>query len=673
MFAGYYSLRSLGDLLLSTLVLAFWMIFVYQDIASIRISPKYAKSQVLYALVLSPAFLVTFLYSTLIHYLQYNLIFNSKISLEVNNLFELNSYSYAVMFIVFVLMFSYFLLTDAIVKSIIGSYKDWKFHAVVLLAAMACFLLFVNNFLPTEIYRTYDYTTFILAVVVIILLYFFRSQNRKLFSFVSAFTVIVVFSIYTAYLVNNLNHEKELQQRILVASKIAEKKDPVAEYLFSDNNEKQLHDKILISYFDELRSESEPGKVFAPQRISQRINQLYFNDAYWSKYEMETYLFNENKQPISENNSFQLYSYNQLVEMIDTLGNSTTAKNFFQINNFSSRNAYLATITITDPDLNNAVNGYAFVLMHEKLGGSKKGFPQLLEKENANAVKINSFDKYSWAFYKNNSLIDKGGKFAFEDNLLLYTNNPPVKNIYYVEQNNVQHLVYKTGANDVLLVTLTDNLRFKLFTEATYWFAFFFMLFLFFWLMMKILNRNLNIEFSFKNRIQISVMAIVLLSMILIGSFTVYFINSNYKKNQRLQLLEKLNSLQLVIENEYDNALVNDFNNDTLSPIFSRTSNALDCDFIIYDKQGVKSYSTKPTLFSLNIIGNIINRDAYNKLSLNASSSFVQNEMIGNLKYLSSYTGLYDNNNKLLGYINLPYITDPDELKIKFPNLSLPL
>ena len=65
--------------------------------------------------------------------------------------------------------------------------------------------------------------------------------------------------------------------------------------------------------------------------------------------------------------------------------------------------------------------------------------------------------------------------------------------------------------------------------------------------------------------------------------------------------------------------------------------------------------SSRPQVFDEGMISRKMDAKAFSELSANENTLYIHEENIGNLNYLSAYVPFSNNNNELIGYINLPY------------------
>lgn len=74
-----------------------------------------------------------------------------------------------------------------------------------------------------------------------------------------------------------------------------------------------------------------------------------------------------------------------------------------------------------------------------------------------------------------------------------------------------------------------------------------------------------------------------------------------------------------------------------------------------YDKTGTLQATSQPYIYNKNLVSNKMNPDAYYQMYNKHRIILLQKETIGKFNYLSGYIPLYDNNNAVFGFLNIPF------------------
>ena len=100
-----------------------------------------------------------------------------------------------------------------------------------------------------------------------------------------------------------------------------------------------------------------------------------------------------------------------------------------------------------------------------------------------------------------------------------------------------------------------------------------------------------------------------------------------------------------------------------LEDFLIKLSNVFFTDINFYDVHGELISSSRPQIFDEGLVSERMNPAAYQKLIVDNKSIVIHHESIGSMLFSSAYLPFYNEQNDLLGYINLPYFSRQDELK----------
>jgi len=179
---------------------------------------------------------------------------------------------------------------------------------------------------------------------------------------------------------------------------------------------------------------------------------------------------------------------------------------------------------------------------------------------------------------------------------------------------------------------------------------------------------------SFKSKLQVSMISMFIFSLILTGVIILYLNIYQNKATQVRQANEKMNSVLIELQNRFG-----DYDRITpdlipyVSGVLSRISGVFFTDVNLYDNDGILIASSREEIFNNNLIGRSMNTDAFYPLKYNSGRNFSHEESVGKLDYLSTYTVLLNNKNKVLGFINLPYFTKQEALSEQISSIVVAL
>ncbi|MBK7854289.1 MAG: hypothetical protein IPJ79_04720 [Bacteroidetes bacterium] len=162
-YASSFFLGSLGDFLLSIIVLSMFVLFFYYYFKDRNNVPYLRKNKILFALVLIFTMLTTFLFSVFINYLISGLIINSKISFNVNNIFELTSFSLIGFIIIGTLLFTFYLVCEGTVRFARKTLFAIPLLVLLFLITQGLFLGLLILLRDNEVFYNYGVSSFVLT------------------------------------------------------------------------------------------------------------------------------------------------------------------------------------------------------------------------------------------------------------------------------------------------------------------------------------------------------------------------------------------------------------------------------------------------------------------------------------------------------------------------------
>lgn len=669
LYASSKLLGSLGQLVILTFLITLIVLCFYKFMDSVRAKPiRTNVSWWTYTLPIQ-VFLLVNGYAIIVNYLISGLVLNSKITFDLNNLLELTHYSFIGLAVIFLLMFTFYLIADCSIRFILKT--KFQFTTVLLLFTISqlLFMVFYYAFKDFNVVASFTLFNYLQSIATFMLTGLVAVSTQKRFTFYTSLILITIYAAFTSKTINDLNINQEHEQRKTFADKLQNQQDLLAEFLFEDMAQKIEKDRVLISNF----KADNPLTYFnndAQTIINSRLQHNYFNN-YWSGYNIEATVFNCNGLPIS--NPLDPYLNISIYDKrIETECSPTAVKNLYSFKNANGGTAYLAYIVIKDTENDNEPLGTIYLELNSKVTKNESGYPELLiSQKQANQLERKT---YSYAFYKNNLLVSKGGNFPFMVSAVQYKQKVVNTSEVFDEKLGISYLYRALPNGDMIVVSYKISSFKSFFTLFSYTFALIFSIFAPFFFGYKLVKSNYHLGIDFKNRIQLTVTSLIIVMMLSIGSITVYNMISNFNALQDQKLVEKINSVLLVIENETRNKVLSrEQIEDNWQYKFSEISSSLNCDFNIYDTLGFLMYTSQPKVFELNILGPNMNRKAYDELKGSPKLNLVQDEQIGTLDYIAAYEPIRNSNNKTIAYLNIPYFKNAADLRNEISSLLVVL
>ncbi|HRF14543.1 MAG TPA: ATP-binding protein [Bacteroidia bacterium] len=655
-YATSYFLNSLGDFLLSASVFCCVILFVYNYLHLRRRKIRVIRqSPTLLSIVVIGNLLFTFLFSVFINYLISGLILNSKISFNVNNVFELTFFSLIGFLIIGILLFSFYVSCEGTVKFAEYSGFSLPYNFLLFLITQGLFLVVLILFRNTEVFINYGVATFLLTNSLILFISYIRFTSRQNFSFVRYMFVIAGFSVYAAYTISSFNMVREKNNMRLLVSKVENREDLIAEYLFQEIDQKLKTDPVIISNITQGRT------PLLEEKIKKRITLNAFNQAYWTRYDIQIKAFDSAGVSLFAN-SDTLRNVTFYDSIINTQTRPTYSHSFNYLSTNSGKIGYIGKITYPK-NVGGELAGTIIIQLDSKFNQEEGGFPDLLLSEKMPASR--DLSKYAYAKYENGKLIFQSGKFNYFHSAATYDRMfGLIKSDQFVTLGGFIHLFYNQDKNNLIVISYKTPQAIEQVTLFSYVFIFFSATFILIYMIWLFLANNFRLHLDFRKRIQISVIGLVVIAILLIGGGSIFYISRGYSEEQKVRIKEKLSTLMLAVESEFNDKNLTEANlTEETTLNFSRISNTLSSDFNLYDKNGRLIYSTQPKIFDKEIISRLMNRSAFDQLKNYQANGFIHDEKIGLLEYTSAYETIMNKDNKVAAYINLPYFARQNELK----------
>jgi signal transduction histidine kinase len=579
-----------------------------------------------------------------------SLVNDSKINVNVNNLISLNAYSYLGYISIGLLLTSLYYAGQVLIM------QQKKYHIKVVSGFFALALVLCATFLLLNVSLQY---------VLIPLAWFALQEVLEYNTFTSNYTTKSIFyltlaSAFTTIIIRNeisLSNEQKLK---FLAENLAIERDPVAEFLSIDLKEKIPKDSLLIN---SLVSSNAEENTFL-----NRLKQKYFN-GYWEKFDISFYAYDSLCNPISKSPGavFDKYSF------FEDLFKKNNNKNFCYLPaEKSAKSGFLLKYELYK-NVNNKPKfiAYVFIEAGSKYLSDEIGFPLLLLDNTVDNQK--EFSNLSFAIYRDSLLSKHHGKFIYNSLLSFYDKANRNKSNVFFNFRDYKHFGLKTNSSTYIVSIKNEN-WFNALTFFSYLFSIYSLLFL---LLIALVNPNRFLslkKYTLRNRIQSLPIVMVLVALILFGAGTVYFIVKQYEQKNAENLTERLQSVLREIEYKLgDENSISFSSEDYLTYILSKFSNVFLADINLYDPDGNLIALSRPKIIEEGLISAKMNPEAYLQMVINKQAQFINKEQIGNLNYLSAYIPFVNRNNKLMGYLNIPYFAKQTELENEISTLLVTL
>lgn len=598
----------------------------------------------------------------------FDLVNNSKIGFDVYNVFDLNKLSFAGLFILCFTFLTFFLLSDTFL-AVCNNLPIPEVQKITIFTAALLLLLIVL--------REHDQVNWcylLFTIPVFMRGYTYRYRQGKIASY-SFIIIIFAFAVIAFIRYYNVESSKETNTRIALINELQEPDDAAADHIFKSIENKIIADSLIIRYF---------GDSTHYNSLINRFQKPYF-DRYLSKYGYKVFEYDNNGVSLTADQSHPLSRFRDLV----TLSSFKVSSYFYRENQVLGSKYYFAIL----PVLKNSIRlGTIVVELTSKPSQPESSFPDLLK--NDSIKQDNHFSDYSFAFYDTNKLKVKGGNYdydlinsTFKGQLNRYTTATTkvgYNTAWYKNFTTYSHLIYEPQKENLIVVSKEENSVFHSITS----FTLFFILLLFFsmlvvavrwlWLRIKILRIYddhlkwiFKINFDrilYKTRIQFSIIAAVVITLLVVGFITFISLSTQYDEQQENMIREKISH----ITTSYQNGLLNKYLtnvHDESQVDFDELANNYSTDLILYDLKGIPLITTQPRIYDDGLIPRRMNARAFINLSKLHRSVFINKETIGDLQYKSAYAPLANAKGVITAYLELPYFSNAADYNARIVSL----
>ena len=468
---------------------------------------------------------------------------------------------------------------------------------------------------------------------------------------------LIVFSITGTIILNQSNSSHEKEKRKLLALKLGTSRDAMAELLFSKAEPHILGDTLLRRLMSDtsLQNSEQLG-----DSIERYLQSGYFR-GYWNNYTFQATICSEKKNLRVQPQNYLINCKSYFQNIVNEFGKPTLSRYLYFLDYGYGYKNYLAVIPVKIDQRKEGYGQYAFIEISSKLIFKDKGYPELLidKKEG----QIPDLSNYSYAYYRNGKLIHRVGNVQYNLELRQALDQNTATAHYY-SRDGYSHYFYPIDKTNVLIVSTKESSMLDRIAPFSYLFFFFALFSIVFFLIVRF-SEVINISLlQLSDRLQLSMTGILGISLLIVGGLIVYYITSLNAEKNRENLSERTHSLLVELQHKMGNSPdFSDLGKDELSELMTEFSNVFFVDVNLYSPAGRLIATSRPEIFDEGLSSELMDREAFCRLNYFHNSYYFQREKIGENGYNSAYIPFFNDRNKLLAYLNLPYFARQDDLK----------
>ncbi len=641
-FASSWILPSLGDLLINSIILTSisWAIF-----RKVKLNELLGQRKSIYRFISQFLIIagVVILFITLELTLS-GIINNSSLSFDLLSITKINAYGLTAFLCFALLTLSFIFLTYRFTEFL------FRYTSVPRLVVVILITLGIFYFVISTVWKEVD-----LYLLIFIMIYFIGLRMMKEIQstnpgiIVSIF-FLIFFSLFSSYIVLRSNAVLEKESRMAGVQKLANERDFAVEFMFSEIASLAKKDTTLLQLVKKYPFNNET-------ELSETINYLrrnYFN-GYWDKYDIMITLCDSSKILEIQPENYSMNCFDYFNEQVINNGTPTGFGNLYYLDYNTSPDNYLGVFEI---DADDKVIEF-YIEVFSRLIPRGLGYPELLMDKKAQP----SFNitPYSWSKYENNELIYHYGKYPYPMAIKDFTKNN--QEPFFFDVNRYNHLYYPKDDKTILIISMKKPEIIDIAAPFSYFFIFYSLVILILFFIFKNPKYLFHLKLNFKRRLQLSIISLVLISFVLIGLGSLFYIvKLNNNKNTDL-LKEKAHSVLIELEHKLSNEKSIDPDMEQfLTVLLYKFSLVFFTDINLYDLNGKLLATSRNEIFNKGLISQMMNNTAFNEMNYLKSSMYIHHESIGDYDYLSAYLPLRNVDNHTIAYLNLPYFAKQNEL-----------
>ena len=641
-------LPSLGDFTLDALMLFVVSLVIYQK-CSIKI-PKERNEQTIQLAWNTFILLMIIGFFQVVCYLIGDLVINSSLSLNLQNISGLSAESSFGLVIIAMLLFSLWLVSVRVLDFIFSDRKRWRVTALSASIAVGSYA-----FILWWVGLSVNFTVLSFFMVYVLWFWFVKTRQRTMFSIQNILFLVCFYTLFATILINRSNQIKETGKLNLLAGKLMTQRNPVTEVLYEQVERRLLSDSVVRNW---ITQKSPIGK-FSQDSLANYLITEYFQD-YWKKYQIQITRCDPSKELRIQPQGYLVNCNTYFRGIISNYGKATIIPNLYFLDYGFGKEYYLAILSGKSFEINQVAQPAIFIEFNLKNIYPDPGYPGLLMDKTR--IDLPNISDYSYALFQNGRLIRAVGSNSYKMELGQYKTFSSVKPFF--TEDGMIHFQYRINDSDALLISKKEDTVLSFATPFSYLFILFGVLTL---LILGVANFPRNFKLfptTLRNRLHFSLIGILVVTMLAIGMVQIINIIQISSKKNVDNLRERASSIVVEVQHKYSAQIdMREVEHAELEDFLIKLSNVFFTDINLFNDKGLLISSSRPQIFEEGLLSERMNASAYQKLIVDRNSVFIHHESIGSMQFNSAYLPFYSENDKLLGFVNLPYFAKQDELK----------
>ncbi len=639
-YAESFWLPSPGDLGLNLILLSVWI-----GVFCRHFNPSFNKVKKSTTIILSVSVaVVIFTIQWLTGNRIESFIINSSVEIDPERILRFSQYSIFMLAMMMLLLVGVIVFIDRLI-SVFAKQIHFVSFAVALVAVTVIWFLVGRH----------QFSELIGPCIFMLIAFtaFWVHRNVHSYNWYAHIIILFLISLFLSEKALQVVSEKELESRKVLANNLANERDAGAEFFLTNTGNDIMQDSKIESFVLASKADS----------LYQYIQSNYIK-GYLNKYDLQVSLCTPTDSLLVQPDNTMCHCFSFFGELLRDNGIPLPGTNFYFLDNHDGRISYFGYYSYEEPG-NPSVQ--MFIELNSKLFSEGLGYPELLlDKKYAQKKTLKD---YSYAKYNRGRLIIKKGEFEYPLNIGF---NRDTSDFMLNEVNGYSHLYYYPDDENIIVMSIEETGFQRHLISFSYLFFVIFTGFSLFQLGKRIGRKKETDTGSLKNRIQFSIVFIIVLSILIIGSISIYFIIDGYAERHNQMLRDKLQSVMVELEHKIgDETEFNETNTSYINSLLVKFSNVFYTDINLFDTHGNLIASSREEVFDKGLQGRFMHPKAVRQLRQKNTGSVIISERIGKADYLSAYVPFRNNQGEVVAYINLPYFSRQDELNKEITDFAM--
>ncbi|RYY41298.1 MAG: GHKL domain-containing protein [Chitinophagaceae bacterium] len=660
-YSKNFLLRSLGDLLTTSLFFCWLTVFVWYRLGPEgKLHPWFAGKRLL-PVGIAAIFLLmigSFQFANVVR----SLVADSQISFNVIDFFSLDAYTVVGFLVLALLTLSFYYFTRILYRVIFPAFEGRMTFVYFALAFMGLLFLTLRSGNKVVLFHLPVLVWLMCYTALVSRGHFFI--NRFRITIAGVLFWIFVFSVSLAIVILGENRQKEIEFRKAMAVKYDELTDPSSEHTLSTALA-YLDNDFLVANFPRFQN-GQQNRILRDSIISENIM------GYLSRYETRIFVFDAGNSPVNNSDSA---SFAELNNLFTVQSRATRVPDLSYFETAYNQFTYITKRRISD---SSGTRGTFFIVSTPRKYNSEALYPELFRRTGQADAENSSV--YAYAIYSNGLLVLSSNKYSFKINLS--PREVPVEEYERRRNGSFDELWYRASGSKVVVIAKQRDTLLESITLFSYLFCAFLFLVGLMRLLLFLLQaseewRSMHFfQLNIRSQVHGTIIFISIFSFLVIGIATISFFVARYQRNN----VDKLSRTAGIVTKELQQRVLagkpigaslleeDSLSGQGLQNLINEIAAIHNVDVNLYDPQGTLQVSSEPEVYKRGLLSTRIHPVAWYHLARLREIQFVQEERLSSLRYMSIYSAITNKKGEVYAYLNIPYFLSQIDLNQEISN-----